>query len=185
MSVFGKRAGERAAEYAADQAGFREPSGAQVREIRTRLEGIRQREEGIRAIDVRNRIQALMWDNVLALRDESTLTDAIEQLEAIRADQLPRLALSRHTSTYNLEWMVALESECMVDVAEMIARAALTRQESRGAHYRADYPNEDNENWLRNLIIRREGGQMAIEAHPVALTKLTLDADTKSKTGAK
>ena len=185
MSVFGKRAGMRAAEYAASQRDFREPSGSQVGDIRTRLEKIRQREEGVQPIYMRNRIQALMWDNVLALRDENTLTDAIEQLEAIRADQLPRLALSSHTHTYNLEWMMALEAECMVDVAEMIARAALARQESRGAHYRADYPNEDNEHWLRNLIIRREDGQMRIETHPVALTKLALDADTKGKTGAK
>jgi succinate dehydrogenase / fumarate reductase flavoprotein subunit len=77
--------------------------------------------------------------------------------------------------------MVAIEAEFMVDVAEMIARAALARQESRGAHYRVDFPYEDNENWLVNLICRKDAGQMKIEKRPVALTKITLDADSTVK----
>lgn len=185
MSVFGRRAGIRAAEYARSQDAFVEPSEARVREIRDRLEAVRQREGDVAPLAVRQEIQQIMCDNVLALRDESTLSTAIAQLEAIRADKLPRLALSGHTRTYNLEWMVALEAAFMTDVAEMIARAALARQESRGAHYRADFPAEDNENWLKSQIIQRQDGQMRITSRPAALTKVTLDADTYGKAGAK
>ncbi len=185
MSVFGRRAGIRAAEYAAAQDRFVEPSEAQVREKRDRVEAIRTRTSGVRPLDVRHEIQQIMWNNVLALRDKTTLTTAVQKLSAIRAEKLPRLALSSSTRAYNLEWMVALEAEFMVDVSESIARAALARQESRGAHYRADFPAEDNEKWLRSIFVRQEGGDIELETRPVALEHVTLDQDTKGTEGTK
>lgn len=180
MSVFGRRAGVRAAQYAKAQKTFTEPNKAQVQEIGNRIYAIHSRGAGLRPMDLRQQIQQVMWNNVLALRDRSTLTTAVRELETIRNEKLHRLALSSHSLHYNLEWMVALEAEFMVDVAEMIVRAALARQESRGAHYRSDFPSEDNEGWLVNLICREDAGQMKIEKRPVALTKVTLDKDRKS-----
>ncbi len=136
-------------------------------------------------MDVRHEVQPIMWNNVLAFRDKSTLTTAVDKLAAIRAEKLPHLALASYTRTYNLEWMVALEAEFMVDVAEMIARAALAREESRGAHYRADFPAEDNESWLQNILIRQEAGEFKLEKRPAALTHVTLDQDTRGKEGVK
>jgi len=183
MSVFGKRAGMRAAEYAGRQSSFVEPSKPQVQEIRDRVYAIHSRKQGVRPLDVRSEIQQIMWDNVLALRDCKTLSAALQQLTVIREEKLARMALSRHSMRYNLEWIQAIEAEFMVDVAEMIVRAALTRRESRGAHYRADFPDEDNEHWLVNLMIRREGDTMKIEPYPVALTTVGLEADAKTGEG--
>jgi len=177
MSVFGRRAGLRAAEYAKREKTFIEPDKAQVEKIRDRIYSIHSRDKGFSPQEVRQEIQQIMMDNALALRDEATLTRALKQLEAIREEKLPRLALSNHTRNYNVEWMNALEVEFMVDVSEMITRAALTRQESRGAHYRSDFPSEDNEHWLTNLIIRKEGSQMKIERKPVSLNRVSLDVD--------
>ncbi len=185
MSVFGRRAGIRAAELAAAQKGFVEPSDAQVGQIRQRLEAIRTREPGVRPLDVRNEIQQIMADNVLAHRDASTLNTAINRLTAIRAEKLPRLGLTTATRCYNLEWMVALEAEFMVDVAELIARSALARTESRGAHFRADFPTEDNDNWLKSLFVRQEGGAVRLEARPAVLAYVTLDQDTAGQEGTK
>jgi succinate dehydrogenase/fumarate reductase flavoprotein subunit len=179
MSVFGRRAGMRAAEIARREKTLAEPEPAQVREIRDRRYAIFSREGGMRPRDVREEIQQVMWDNLLALRDEGTIQTALRRFEVIRSEKIPRLSLSGRTRNYNLEWLEALEAEVMLDVAEMIGRAALVRQESRGAHFRFDFPAEDNEQWLVNLILRQEEGRMRIERRPVRLTKVKLDEDRK------
>ncbi len=179
MSVFGLRAGRRAVETAKKEKAFIEPVPAQVREIRDRRYAIFFRDGGIRPKDVREEIQQVMWDNLLALRDERTIETALRKLETIRSEKLSRLVLSSRTRNYNLEWVEALEAEVMTDVAEMIARAALERKESRGAHYRFDFPAEDNERWLVNLIIRQEAGRMKIDRRPASLSKVSLKEDRK------
>ena len=179
MSVFGRRAGMRAAEIARKEKILQDPAPAQVREIRDRRYAIFSREGGMRPRDVREEIQQVMWDNLLALRDEGTIQTALRRFEVIRSEKIPRLSLSGRTRNYNLEWLEALEAEVMLDVAEMIGRAALVRQESRGAHFRFDFPAEDNGQWLVNLILRQEEGRMRIERRPVRLTKVKLDEDHK------
>jgi len=181
MSVFGRRAGLRAVEVVKEHEEFAEPDKVQVREVRDRRYAIFSRGEGFRPGVVREEIQQVMWDNLLSLRDQGTIQTALRQLEAIRSEKVPRLGLSSRTRNYNLEWLEAVEVEVMLDVAEMIARAALTRQESRGAHYRVDFPTEDNDRWLVNLVIRQEEGRMKIERRPVALRKVRLDADRKDQ----
>jgi len=57
-----------------------------------------------------------------------------------------------------------------VTVAEMVAKAALMREESRGAHYRRDFPKTDNQNWFVNIVIRQERGRMMFEKVPVVTT---------------
>jgi succinate dehydrogenase/fumarate reductase flavoprotein subunit len=63
-----------------------------------------------------------------------------------------------------------LELEHMRLLSEMVCRAALLRTESRGAHYRSDYPEEDNDRWLKSIQIRKHGSGMSLEAVPVPMT---------------
>ncbi|NIN53586.1 MAG: succinate dehydrogenase/fumarate reductase flavoprotein subunit, partial [Nitrososphaeria archaeon] len=73
---------------------------------------------------------------------------------------------------YNFEWIEALELWNMLTVAEMTARSALLREESRGAHFRRDFPNTDNQKWLKNIMVRLEDKEMKLIPTPVSLTKL-------------
>ena len=60
----------------------------------------------------------------------------------------------------------------MAQVGEVMARSAVLRRESRGAHYLRDLPERDDKNWLLNAIARRKAGQLEIRHEPVVITKL-------------
>jgi len=64
----------------------------------------------------------------------------------------------------------------MLLVSEMVCRAALLRKESRGAHYRDDFPEEDNTNWLQNIHIQKAGDVMDLKTLPVSLDIITREA---------
>jgi succinate dehydrogenase/fumarate reductase flavoprotein subunit len=72
------------------------------------------------------------------------------------------------------ELMRYLELENMVLLSEMVCRAALLRTESRGAHYRSDYPEEDNKYWLKNILIGKQDSKMSLEAVPVPITTVRI-----------
>jgi succinate dehydrogenase / fumarate reductase flavoprotein subunit/fumarate reductase flavoprotein subunit len=74
----------------------------------------------------------------------------------------------------NLEWQAALDVRNLIEVARLIARSARLRDESRGSHYRADFPRPDNARWLRNIYLTRQGADGAVreETRPVALSRL-------------
>ena len=69
--------------------------------------------------------------------------------------------------TYNYEWIESLEVLNMIELGELITTAALERTESRGAHYRIDYPAADNSHWLRNLVLTKKG--KGIEVNSISI----------------
>src|SRR5205085_1263185 len=69
---------------------------------------------------------------------------------------------------YNNGWHTAMDLKNLLTVSEAITRAALLRQESRGAQFRDDYPDKDKEWGMRNIVVRRgDGGEMIVEPRPV------------------
>lgn len=172
--VFGARAGLFAAAHALE-SDLPEIDVNQAETERERVFGLLEREprDGIRPHAVRRRIQNLMWNNVGVFRDREKLATAISELKRIRGEDLPRMYIASKTVRYNYELVEALETENMLDVAEMIARAALLRDESRGAHSRIDRPHRNDERWLRNIVVRRVGDKMSLKTVPAVITELT------------
>ena len=72
----------------------------------------------------------------------------------------------------NIAWNDWLNLRNLLDVSEMIGRSALERKESRGAHYRSDFPKKNNREYLKNFFIKRESGEMKIYERPVVLNRL-------------
>ena len=169
--VFGKRAGENAAKYAkgvGQMSVDQKDVEKEIKHIHTFLD----RRRGIRPVDVKARLAELMWNKVGIFRTRSELQEAVQEIERIQREQLPQLYVTGTGTRYNHELIEALEIENMVLTAEMITRAALMREESRGAHFRRDFPKTDNKKWFLNIVVRQENGRMTFNKNPVVVTLL-------------
>jgi succinate dehydrogenase/fumarate reductase flavoprotein subunit len=176
LLVSGSRAGKGAAQLAAGVSqGLVDP-----REAEAATEVARQmldRHEGVRPIALRNRLRQLMWEKVGVYRTESNLQRALKELEAMEAD-LKRQALSQKSRLSNQELVEGLENHFLIATAKCVAKGALLRTESRGAHYRDDYPKTDHRNWLQHLVMSRIDGELKIEKIPVDLKEIRPEKGT-------
>ncbi|MGI9951033.1 FAD-binding protein [Moorellaceae bacterium AZ2] len=166
--VWGHRAGGFAADYAVE-VGEVNVDVEQVAEVKTRLFRSLQASKGVDPVKTRQELQDIAWMNVGVVRDREGLEEALRRLKNIREEVIPNLCVSNKKTRYNKEWVEAIQVENMALVLEMVARSSLVREESRGALYRRDFPKTDNVNWLKNIVLRRDGDEMAIEIRDVDL----------------
>lgn len=148
--VFGARAGRHAAQAAASTAPPRPPRD-QVDLEAARLEALRQQSGPRRAADLRKSLQESMWRGAMVVRTEEKLKLALGRLEDIEAS----LRAAPVRGPRDLKDLLELEN--MVLVGRAICRAALSRRESRGSHYREDWPALDPA-WRKRILIRQEDG---------------------------
>ena len=159
--VFGNIAGNQAA-TAATQKEQIPVSQSEVAAEVERLKGLIS-SNGRESLDeLQQSLKQMMWDKVGVIRNKQNLKDVQKEILALR-EQLADVSLTEHRQ---LPQVVKLTN--MLTVSEMVCRAALMRTESRGAHYRTDYPEEDNEQWLKTIGISCRNGEMALRAIPVA-----------------
>ncbi len=115
-----------------------------------------------------DKIATFMSEYVGVARTETDLMKALSEIESLRTNDLPNLRAPQG-QRFNLGWVEAIQVPYMVDVAEMIARSAIFRTESRGAHYREDYP-ETRSDWLKHTCVMKKDGAMELGTAPVVIT---------------
>jgi len=125
----------------------------------------------MRPVHLRKKLRQLMWDKVGVFRTETGIRSAIEELKGLRAE-LERQEVGLKSKHYNQEMVEGLENHFLVAVAECVAVGALHRTESRGAHYRDDFPETNNQNWLQHLLIQKRDGDLAVQKAPVDLSEI-------------
>src|SRR5438128_11837683 len=104
-------------------------------------------------------------------RDASALQRAEAQLQQLQ-ERFRDVALDDHSYTFNTELTAALELSYMLDLAQTIVHSALERTESRGSHQRTDYPQRDDERFLKHSLAYQAGdGSPRIEYLPVTITR--------------
>ena len=170
LLVFGKRAGEYAARFAQENA-TGEISDGQIAEVsRIALEPFDRSDdaEGAEnAFGIQQDLQELMQDQVGIVRNERDLQDALGQIVRLR-DRAGRVAVSGNRE-YNPGWHTALDLRNLLTFSEAIARAALEREESRGAHTRLDHPEKDKAFGAVNIVIRKgSDGGLSVSSEPIA-----------------
>ena len=109
-------------------------------------------------------------DRCSVFRTEATLRSALAEIEGLR-QRAGTVALDGRGGAYNADLMEALELDGLLGLAELITRSALTRTESRGAHFREDHPERDDAGWLRHTLVRRGPSGPEISFRPVTLTR--------------
>lgn len=137
--------------------------------------------DGENPFQLREQLEYAMWTKVGVVRNGKDMQEALSEIQNIRARIKNASASSlipdtRHlTPIYNAPWNEAIDTENLALVAEMLAHSALARKESRGAHYRSDFP-EKNIDWLKNICITpHENGRFEMSFTPVEFTRLTPD----------
>jgi len=171
--VFGRRCGLRAAEYSKNSQIGLIGRTAVDQEI-ARVEDVLHRKGGVQAKEILGRIKDVMWDKVGMIRDAVRLESALKELSAIRADSQSLCAKDGE------EQQACLEIHDMLNSAEMIAVCALERKESRGAHYRTDYPKRESA-WEKNIrIFKNEDGKLITKVVPLTKEVAVAGADLVS-----
>ena len=148
--VFGKISGVSASEAAKNTE--LKTNDEQVKMEASRIEGL-IKEGSVKPKEFKNRIKQLMWDKVSIVRDEKTLNEALKELLEMKKE-LDDLNVS-NIKQYNTELVTALEVINMVEICILTVKSAILRRESRGAHYRSDYP-ETNDEWKKSIVVNEK-----------------------------
>ena len=165
LIVFGKRAGEYAAQFAKENSQGAISAGQIETEARRALEPF-DREAGENAFNIQHDLQEMMQRLVGIVRNESEMEEAVAGLQELKS----RAANCSVTGNidFNPGWHTALDLRNLLTVSEAIALAALERKESRGGHFREDYPDKDPEFAKFNFSLKQDpNGQMQINRVPL------------------
>jgi succinate dehydrogenase / fumarate reductase flavoprotein subunit/fumarate reductase flavoprotein subunit len=168
-TVYGTRAGDAASAYVAGCDSLDVDAG-QIDDLWHEAEGHFTGTVGEDAYRLRKELSDLTWEKIGVVRTKQDLEQAITQLSEMsyRAKKIKVGGPRR----YNMEWNEALNVRNLITVASMIARSALVREESRGSHYRSDFTQTDNKNWLKNILLVKDGDEIRLHSEPVALKRL-------------
>jgi succinate dehydrogenase/fumarate reductase flavoprotein subunit len=175
MMVFGLRAGHEAALFA--EAHGRGPACASsdVDREEKRLLGFFEKKEHMVSLGaLKHRLQHVMNDYVFVVRDRSGLEKAIREMGVIK-ESVSRVRVPDFRK-FNIEWVRAIELSLMVECAAIIAESALFREESRGCHYRADFPEKETIERPYHTAARMQGGRLALDRLPVVLDRMQPEA---------
>ncbi|MET9461194.1 succinate dehydrogenase flavoprotein subunit [Streptomyces canus] len=162
INVFGKRAGIAAAEYS-QKADYVELPEDPARLVLDQVERLRDATGTERVSVLRRELQETMDANVMVFRTEQTIKTAVEKIAELRERYL-NVSIQDKGRRFNTDLLEAIELGNLLDLAEVMAVSALARKESRGGHYREDYPNRDDVNFMRHTMAYREVGDDGAES---------------------
>jgi succinate dehydrogenase / fumarate reductase flavoprotein subunit len=153
--VFGARSAQHAAEYV-KSVGDPKPGERTLASEKERIAGILARTGGVRHTEVRKAINDAMSDHAFIFRDDAELRTGMNELRTAR-EMASTMTVSDKSKTFNTDLVGLLETEFLTDIAAPIMLGALNREESRGAQARTDFPDRDDEKWMKHTLMRYQG----------------------------
>lgn len=166
LVVFGRIAGLGAANYAKAQASFTNIPEKEIQAAIDELEAPLARKGGPNPYDLQKKLNDLMGNFVGIFREEKDLETGIAGLEKLK-EEVKQVSASG-SKVYNPGWHLALNLKTMMIASEAIARAALLRKESRGAHSRIDFPKTEDEYGTFNIASSDDHGKMKLDKTPLS-----------------
>lgn len=162
INVFGKRSGRAAAEYAKTAEFHELPEDPTVRVV-AQLDEMRNRPDGERVADIRKALQDSMDLNAQVFRTGESLNDALADIRELQK-RYRNASVQDKGKLFNTDLLEAIELGFLLDIAEVTVVAAINRKESRGGHYREDYPNRDDAHYMLHTMAYRRPPEASNQA---------------------
>ena len=168
--VFGRRSGEAAAIYSREKRDRSIPESRLSQDEDHLKEVMARKDNGDTPAKIRLDMGSTMNDYVAVFRTTEGMETAREKLRSLN-DRYQRVPVQDKGRVFNTNVIFAIELGFMLDCAETIVVSALERKESRGAHFRLEYPQRDDENWLKHISVRHTPDGPRLEYTPVTITQ--------------
>lgn len=162
INVFGKRSGRAAAEYARTASFHELPEDPTVRVV-AQLDEMRNRPDGERVADIRKALQESMDLNAQVFRTGESLNAALADIRELQK-RYRNASVQDKGKLFNTDLLEAIELGFLLDIAEVTVVAAINRKESRGGHYREDYPNRDDAHYMLHTMAYRRPPEASNQA---------------------
>ncbi|WP_406199341.1 succinate dehydrogenase flavoprotein subunit [Kitasatospora sp. NBC_01560] len=174
INVFGKRAGIAAADYA-QTVGFTELPENPAEKVEALVDGLRESTGTESVAQIRKELQETMDANAMVYRTGATLKQAVEDIAALR-ERYKNVSIQDKGFRYNTDLLEAVELGNLLDLAEVLAVSALAREESRGGHYREDFPTRDDVKFMQHTMAYQEVAEdgttsIRLDYKPVVTTR--------------
>jgi succinate dehydrogenase / fumarate reductase, flavoprotein subunit len=170
INVFGRRAGIAAAEHASAVSHLELPPSPEA-EVVTLVSSLLTGEGAERIASIRGELQASMDRNAQVFRTDESLKQALEDIGSLK-QRYRNVSVGDKGKRYNSDLLEAVELGFLLDLAEVMVVGAKARNESRGAHFREDYPHRDDVNFMRHtMAYRTDEGEVRLGYKPVVQTR--------------
>ena len=170
--VFGRRSAEKASDYVRSISNEVIPTDEYVKRDLDMIKKILNSEGKFKVAEVRNKMATAMTKGIGVFRDQESMEYAKKIVDQTKIDYRDSIRIDNKGKIYNTDLLFALELGNMIDCAESIVHGALTRKESRGAHFRTDIPGRNDEEWLKHtLIYKSSEGEISVKTPDVTITE--------------
>ncbi|MFW6068519.1 MAG: succinate dehydrogenase flavoprotein subunit [Chloroflexota bacterium] len=168
LVVFGRRSGDHMAQFCNESELLPLPDGA-ADEVKAEMNRILTNNGQSSPYELRDRMQKLMTAKAGVFRVEDGMSDALEELRQLREAYKTDIGIDDTGRRFNSDLLEAWELGCLLELAEVTTLSALRRRESRGGHARDDYPERNDEEWLKHTLCYKDGEDYRLDYKPVVL----------------
>jgi succinate dehydrogenase / fumarate reductase flavoprotein subunit len=169
LVIFGRRAGLAMARDLPTVAWDAAPDHPEER-ILSAIKTLKERSKGEKISHLRKALQLTMEKNCSVFRHEETLQDALSEIRELK-ERYGKASIDNRGERFNSDLLEAFELEGLLDLGEAIVVSAMDRKESRGAHFREDFPDRDDASWLKHTLVEKTGEGPRISFKPVSITR--------------
>lgn len=171
LVVFGKSVGSNAADYAKKQSSHQQLQNNNIDHLVDRFDKLHQSRGSTRPNTLRKEMQKIMQDHTNIFRNQSLLEQGQKKLRDIWQRMGQDLLVADTSTTWNNDLLEALELDNLLRQASIVMDCALARTESRGSHWREDFPTRNDKNWLKHSIaFIDDTGKTRLDTREVCLT---------------